>query len=190
MLFELITMVSVETSRSCFHGVYQAQTEGVRGGQTIHPGKRATDADGTRDIQDNRWLRRVDAEERRAVGHETIVALQGQLKQNAAPANNKAKKTPGKAAVCNSDNKFAWKLVAPKTGEPQEKTVEGKAYIYCPHHAATKWVLKINQEGIEHRTGCKMLVADQKIVAVVNVAASKTGKLVAAVANVMMHAQE
>jgi hypothetical protein len=37
----------------------------------------------------------------------TIMALQGQLKQNAAPANNKDKKTPGKATARNSDNKFA-----------------------------------------------------------------------------------
>jgi hypothetical protein len=120
----------------------------------------------------------------------TIMALQGQLKQNAAPANNKDKKTPGKSAARNSDNKFAWKLVAPKAGESHEKTVEGKAYIYCPHHAATKWVLKINREGIEHKTGCKMMVAGQQPVAAVSVAESKTDKLVAAVANVMMHGQQ
>jgi len=52
-------------------------------------------------------------------------------------------------------DKFAWKLVAPKAGEPDFKTVNGKKYIYCPHHQITKWVLEVNQHGVTHRTGCR-----------------------------------
>jgi hypothetical protein len=35
--------------------------------------------------------------------------------------------------------------------------VNGKAYIHCPHHGDTKWVLKVNQQGVEHKTGCRMM---------------------------------
>lgn len=42
----------------------------------------------------------------------------------------------------------------PKTGEPHEKTVNGKECICCPHHKETCWALKINRRGILHSTGC------------------------------------
>ena len=58
-----------------------------------------------------------------------------------------------------NDGKFAWKSVAPKTGEPHAKTVNGKDYIYCPHHGDTKWVLKINREGLNHKENCRMAAA-------------------------------
>jgi hypothetical protein len=46
-------------------------------------------------------------------------------------------------------------LVSPKAGEPDFKTVNGRKYIYCPHHQITKWVLEVNQHGVTHRTGCR-----------------------------------
>jgi len=49
---------------------------------------------------------------------------------------------------------FAWKGIAPKAGEPNKKTVNGKSYYHCPHHGDTKWVLEFNREGIEHAVGC------------------------------------
>jgi hypothetical protein len=52
-------------------------------------------------------------------------------------------------------DKFAWKLVSPKAGEPDAKTVNGKKYIYCPHHGQTRWVLEVNHSGVTHRTGCR-----------------------------------
>ncbi|CAB9531199.1 hypothetical protein SEMRO_3320_G346710.1 [Seminavis robusta] len=51
-------------------------------------------------------------------------------------------------------DKYAWKMVEPKQGEPHEKTVNGKTYIYCPYHDTTKWVLRVNDKGIDHKTGC------------------------------------
>jgi hypothetical protein len=56
-----------------------------------------------------------------------------------------------------------------------KKTVNGKAYIHCPHHGDTKWVLKVNQQGFEHKTGCRMMAeanatgADRLIAAVANI---------------------
>jgi hypothetical protein len=72
-------------------------------------------------------------------------------------------KTPAKTADSKKDKdkkndvKFAWKLGPPKSGEPKTKKFNGRNYIYCPHHERTCWVLEINNEGIEHRTGCKKM---------------------------------
>ena len=53
-----------------------------------------------------------------------------------------------------NDGKFAWKGVAPKSGEAQEKIVKGRTYVHCPHHGATKWVLK-QKKGVVHLESCK-----------------------------------
>ena len=53
------------------------------------------------------------------------------------------------------DAKWAWKLQAPKAGQPQQKTFQSKEYIYCPHHETTKWVLKVNKKGLDHATNCE-----------------------------------
>ena len=52
------------------------------------------------------------------------------------------------------DAKWAWKLTAPKAGEPTEKTFQGKIYIHCPHHETTQWVLKTNKKGLDHAAHC------------------------------------
>jgi hypothetical protein len=57
-----------------------------------------------------------------------------------------------------NDGAWAWKAVAPKEGEPHKKTFRGKKYIYCPRHGDTKWVLEVNNKGIEHATGCRAKV--------------------------------
>ena len=76
------------------------------------------------------------------------------LSQNKG-TNQGASKQPRK-----NNGKFPWKSVAPKTGESHAaKTVDGKDYIYCPHHGDTKWVLKINQEGLNHKENCRMAAA-------------------------------
>jgi hypothetical protein len=46
---------------------------------------------------------------------------------------------------------WAWKDIAPKTGEALHKTVLGKEYVYCPNHATTKWVL-----ASKHKDGCTL----------------------------------
>jgi hypothetical protein len=79
----------------------------------------------------------------------------GKKPQASRPARVESDGTKKKAG-----DKFAWKLVAPKAGEPDFKTVNGKKYIYCPHHQSTKWVLEVNQRGVTHRTGCRARNAD------------------------------
>jgi hypothetical protein len=73
--------------------------------------------------------------------------------------------------------KFAWKAVAPKTGEAHEKSVNGKAYVHCPHHPGTSWVLKINRQGVEHKTGCRMMAG-------ANAKAVNANRMVATVATI------
>ena len=55
-----------------------------------------------------------------------------------------------------NDGEWEWKTIPPKAGEPKTKKFRGNEYIYCPHHGNTKWVLKVNRQGIEHATGCRM----------------------------------
>jgi len=117
------------------------------------------------------WMQKSDEELE-------FIAMQSELKQlrqnptkvKAKPQGGGTKKSDSSKANRNT-GKFAWKGLAPKAGEPHEKTVDGKAYIYCPHHQSTKWVLKVNLQGVEHKTGCRMM------------AEASTDKLVAAVAN-------
>jgi hypothetical protein len=85
---------------------------------------------------------------------EEIIALTARLDQ--AEASLKKRKldqvasnsTPRKRSATDGDNdKFAWKNVAPGDGEPHEKTVGKKIYVYCPHHGDLKWVLKSGHAG-------------------------------------------
>ncbi|CAB9523870.1 hypothetical protein SEMRO_1466_G275020.1 [Seminavis robusta] len=62
----------------------------------------------------------------------------------------------------NNTGEWAWKGVAPKEGEPVEKKFRGKQYIYCPHHGSTKWVLKINRQGVVHATNCRARQKEEK----------------------------
>jgi hypothetical protein len=48
-----------------------------------------------------------------------------------------------------SNDKWKWKEIAPKDNESHHKTVNGKDYVYCPHHNTTKWVL-----AEKHKDGC------------------------------------
>jgi hypothetical protein len=54
-----------------------------------------------------------------------------------------------------NEGKWAWKAVAPGPNESKEKRMNGKDYVYCPHHGDTKWVLKTNRQGVPHATGCR-----------------------------------
>jgi len=55
-----------------------------------------------------------------------------------------------------NEGEFAWKAIGLKAGEPHEKQVKGKTYVYCPHHGDTKWVLK-EKRGIAHLEKCYAL---------------------------------
>jgi hypothetical protein len=134
-------------------------------------------------VAKKQWLQKTGAELE-------FIAMQSELKQlrqnppakkKATPGQGSGKDTKTEAGGKNRNTgKFAWKGLAPKAGEPHEKTVNGKPYIYCPHHGDTKWVLKVNQAGVEHRTGCSKM-------AEANAAANRGGAvdaLTAAVANI------
>jgi hypothetical protein len=138
-------------------------------------------------VSKQQWLKKSDEELEFIAMQAKMKVLEQNPKPRAVPAirdpnktaRDKAKAAAVAAAAATGNNrnsgKFAWKGVAPKAGEAQEKTVNGKAYIHCPHHGDTKWVLKINQQGVEHKTGCRMMAE-----------ANATGadRLVAAVANI------
>jgi hypothetical protein len=133
------------------------------------------------------WLKKTDEELEFIAMQAKMKVLEQNPKPRAVPAirdptktaRDKAKAAAAAAAAAAGNNrnsgKFAWKGVAPKTGEAHEKTVNGKAYIHCPHHGNTKWVLKVNQQGVEPKTGCRMMAE-----------ANATGgdRLTAAVANI------
>ncbi|CAB9525525.1 hypothetical protein SEMRO_1689_G291300.1 [Seminavis robusta] len=69
--------------------------------------------------------------------------------QKAKPTQQKEKQGP------NNVGEWAWKSVPPKEGEPIEKKFRSKEYIYCPHQGETKWVLKVNRQGVVHSTNCR-----------------------------------
>jgi hypothetical protein len=91
-----------------------------------------------------------------------FIAMKAELQTTLNSLNKKTptlkqndNKTPTKKPGRRNTGKYAWKGVAPKPSEPQRKKVDGKWYIHCPHHGETKWVLEINREGVEHKTGCR-----------------------------------
>eukprot|EP00797_Seminavis_robusta_P026615 Sro487_g152930.1 n/a (451) ;mRNA; f:41328-42680 len=98
------------------------------------------------------WLKKTEQE----MEILTLKAEIVELKRPGSSAKKAGAANPGKAtpAKGKTDDKYAWKQIAPKDGEAQEKTVGGKEYVFCPHHNTTKWVLKVNDKGIVHRTGC------------------------------------
>jgi len=52
------------------------------------------------------------------------------------------------------DKRFEWRNKHPQQGAAHSKTVQGKEYIYCPHHRNC-WVPKINNEGQIHADSCE-----------------------------------
>ena len=136
------------------------------------------------------WLKKTDDELE-------FIALQSQIKELKQNPTTTKGKTPGTGKGKGKEGKdtrntgiYAWKGVAPKAGESHEKTVGGKKYIYCPHHGATKWVLKVNQQGIEHKTGCLKMAA--AIAGRIETPAAPTGedRIHAALANVEVEDDE
>ena len=69
-----------------------------------------------------------------------IIALRAQvaeLKTTPAPTVKESESKKKKAA--KKGDKYAWKLVPPKTGEPKQKKVNEKTYHWCLKHEA--WTL-------------------------------------------------
>jgi hypothetical protein len=136
-------------------------------------------------VSKQQWLKKTDEELEFIAMQSEVKLLRQNPKPKAVPATSKTARDKAKAAAAaaataaggnRNSGKFAWKGVAPKTGEAHEKTVNGKAYIYCPHHGDTKWVLKVNQQGVEHKTGCRMM-------AEANANAANPDRMMAALAN-------
>ncbi|CAB9531011.1 hypothetical protein SEMRO_3187_G344890.1 [Seminavis robusta] len=100
-------------------------------------------------VDKNQWLQKTEEQLEIIALKAQVVSLTASKQTSGTPS----KATPRKDQKGQGD-KFAWKLVAPKQGEAQEKTVNGKAYVYCPYHDTTKWVLEVNDKGVNHRTGC------------------------------------
>ncbi|CAB9530209.1 unknown protein [Seminavis robusta] len=100
------------------------------------------------------WLRKSEEQMEIMTLKAEVTKLRG--KPAAKPAST-TNKTASDGKKGKDDDKFAWKLVSPKEGEPQQKTVNGKKYIYCPYHQTTKWVLEVNNKGVVHRTGCEKM---------------------------------
>ncbi|CAB9501684.1 unknown protein [Seminavis robusta] len=101
------------------------------------------------------WLKKSDEELE-------LITLKAELTKlktapKTAPTARSGGDGKGKSQKQKMDDKHAWKLVSPKEGEAQQKTVNGKKYIYCPYHQTTKWVLEINNKGVVHRTGCEKM---------------------------------
>lgn len=49
-------------------------------------------------------------------------------------SESKNRSTTGRDKSKNRSDPPAWKLKAPKAGEPKSKTIEGKKYHWCPYH--------------------------------------------------------
>lgn len=81
---------------------------------------------------------------------EKIVALSAQVESLKKFAKKKGhatntKESDGKKGKRRDDDpKYKWKKVAPKTGEPHTKTVNGKNYHWCKGHLA--WTIHSNEE--------------------------------------------
>jgi hypothetical protein len=101
------------------------------------------------------WKRKSEAELQFIAMKATLEKLQ-QLTPIGDNDSSKESSKPKK-----DDKTPSWKKVAPEDNEPHEKTVKGRDYIYCPHHGTTKWVLKVNSKGVDHKTGCTVRLAHE-----------------------------
>ena len=81
------------------------------------------------------------------VAYEALVATAA--KKNELEKITKDTPKKGNRAKGKAGKEWDWKMIAPTGNQPKAKTFRGKDYVYCPHHARTKWVLA---EG--HKDGC------------------------------------
>jgi hypothetical protein len=78
-----------------------------------------------------------------------ILALTAQLEQLKSVKPSRPSSAPPagkKSKTARKDNKWAWKDIMPKEGEPTTKEFEGKTYhVNCPHHP-NQWVCHSSNE--------------------------------------------
>jgi hypothetical protein len=66
---------------------------------------------------------------------EFMIAMKAAMETQLKIQQNKGKKTPTKEKQARCDSgAYAWKGIASNPGEPTNKRVNGKDYIYCPPH--------------------------------------------------------
>jgi hypothetical protein len=90
------------------------------------------------------WKEDRKIEKRSSIDH--LVALKAEFEAYKAQVT---KRFNERKSNRNNDTKMGWKEVEPKGNEPHYKTINGKEYVFCPHHDRTKWVL-----GHNHKGGC------------------------------------
>ncbi|CAB9519988.1 hypothetical protein SEMRO_1063_G237100.1 [Seminavis robusta] len=134
-------------------------------------------------VDKNQWMKKTEEQLEIIALKAQLVSLVATKPTGGNATGGGATKTPPRKDQKGQGDKFAWKLVAPKQGEAQEKTVNGKNYIYCPYHDTTKWVLAVNDKGIDHRTGCTK--AKEAKAAAAAAAISETDATEAALAGAM-----
>jgi hypothetical protein len=134
------------------------------------------------------WLKKTDSELQ-------FIAMSNEIKVLKQTPPKTPKTDTGKGKGKGKDGKsprnvgkYAWKGIAPQNGQAHEKSMDGKIYIYCPHHGETKWVLKVNQQNIEHKTGCRMMAA--ALAAQGATGTTGVDQLVAAVADITVEDDE
>jgi hypothetical protein len=107
-------------------------------------------------VEKDKWMKKNSQELEFIAIKAELEETKKKLQQIKRQPNTKSKSdgSSGGYSAPRNTGKFAWKSIAPSTGEPHKKTFEGRNYIYCPHHGETKWVLEINRRGIKHVDGC------------------------------------
>jgi hypothetical protein len=123
--------------------------------------------------------KRSDKWQAPSVEEEQILALTAQISdlqkaKTTTSASDKAKKAGAKkkdgeaakkkARTDRYAEKYAWKLIAPATGEPTTKEVGKKTYHFCPHHnsGAGAWVIHLPSK-CDRRDSKKEVPASDKI---------------------------
>jgi hypothetical protein len=71
----------------------------------------------------------------------TKAASKAGVKTKAVVPGKPPKKGDKVPTKTRNDGVFAWKDVAPATGEPTSKVVNGKTYYWCTHHPTPMWAL-------------------------------------------------
>ena len=81
---------------------------------------------------------------------EQIIVLSAEmskLRAKAAKSKHREKKDgdkknqDGKKGPRRNEGSYAWKDVAPKSGDPKSKDVKGKTYYWCTNHEHSQWTL-------------------------------------------------
>jgi hypothetical protein len=105
-------------------------------------------------VSKGKWLQHTKQELQFLAMESRIDDTTKKLVPNQTTTTTTKTKKKGAGGGRPNEGKWAWKSVVKPGNENKEKTVEGKIYVHCPYHGDTKWVLKVNRDGVTHKTGC------------------------------------